>query len=78
MTRSKAPSRYITQSGVVVTWAGGGGKGGGGRSSVGGSTGGVVCGGVGTGTITGGAAGGSVAKVGGDSVLKVLAALQAL
>ena len=52
---------------------------GGGGSGAGSSgTGGVVCGSVGTGTITGGDAGGSVDKVGGDSVLKVLAALQAL
>ena len=77
ITRSKAPRRYFTQSGVVVTWVGGGGTGSGGSGAGGGSTGGIVCG-VGTGTITGGDAGGGVTKVGGDSVLKVLVALQAL
>ena len=77
--RSRAPSRYVTQSGMVVSWVGGGGMGGGsGCGAINGGTRGAVCGGVGTGTIIVGDTGGGVGGVGDDSVLKVLDALQAL
>ena len=59
-----------------MAW-GGGGTGGEGVRAGGVGAGGVVCGGVGTGMIIVGAAGG-IAEVGGDSVMKVPAALQAL
>ena len=80
ITRSKAPRAYITQSGVVGDWAGAGGTGGSG--GVGGtdvgSTGGEVGGSVGAGTIIGGDADGVADELGGDSVVKVPTALQAL
>ena len=78
MTRSKAPRTYIIQPGVLWDWAGRGGSGGGAGGAGGGSTGGAVDGVTGSGTITGGDPDGGTNEAGGDSVLKVPAALQAL
>ena len=75
-TRSKAPIRNITQSGALVLWAGGGGKGGG-EDGAGSSNGGMVCGGAGIGKIIGAGTGAEDGALG-SSVLKELAALQAL
>ena len=79
MVRSKAPIRYITQSGVVGAWAGGGGSGGGGGGTGLGAVGGKGVGaGCGTGKIIDGNAGGGIEEVGNESVVKVPTALQAL
>ena len=77
MTRNKALIRNITQSGVLGLWAGGGKRRGGGDAG-GNSIGGTVCGGGGTGKIIGGVAASGIAGSGGNSVVKELAALQAL
>jgi len=79
MVRNKAPIKYITQSGVVGVWVGGGG--------IGGSTGCAGAGNTGGGAGDGGVAGTGI-RIGGTgvdtdedgngSVVKVLTALQAL
>ena len=78
MVSSRVPIRYITQSGVVGVWAGGGvGDGGTGGSTGGGGGVDVGDGTVGNGTddMTGGSTGDGVM---GDSVVKAPTALQAL
>ena len=83
MVRSKAPIRYITQSGVIGVWsgdsvAGGGGNGGGTGAGVGDGVVGITGRGTGTGDMT---AGGTVVGAGGvgaELVAKAPTALQAL
>ena len=77
IVRSKAPIRYITQSGIVVVWTGGeGGTGGVGGGGVGAD--GVAGNGTGTGSIIDVDAGKGTDRVGGDSVVKTPVALQSL
>lgn len=81
MVKSKAPIRYITQSGVIGVWSGdsvAGGGGNGGETGAGGGDGIVGIIGSGTGDIT---AGGTVVGAGGigaELVAKAPTALQAL
>ena len=86
MVRSRAPIRYIIQSGVIGACAGagvgvviGGSTGVGGSCGSGGGTDGVAgSSGITTGGIAGGAGSNGSGSVGGDFVVKALTALQAL
>ena len=81
MVRSKAPIRYITQSGVIGAWVAGavaGGGGNGGETGAGGGDGMVGITGSGTGDMTTGGTVVGAGGVGAELVAKAPTALQAL